>query len=186
MKRADVNRNGKTNKLPPLDPNSGDLNTIIETPKGSRNKYKYDETTGMYMLSNVLPCGSLFPYDFGFIPSTKGGDGDPLDVLLLMEEAAFPGCLIPSRIIGVIEAMADGKRNDRLVVVTKEGEMYSHIKSLRDLPKERLHEIQQFFVSYHRTEGKDFKLLGIKGPKRAMKILESSQIYKRRSKSKRT
>lgn len=175
MKRTDVGKQDKTNQLPPFDPQTGALNAIIETPKGSRNKYKYDEQTGFYKLSNVLPSGSLFPYDFGFIPSTQGGDGDPFDVLLLMEEPVFPGCLVQARLIGVIEAEADGKRNDRLVAVTEDCKMYSRFQSLQDFPKDRLNEIEQFFVSYHRIEGKDFKLLGMRGPKRATKLLESAK-----------
>src|SRR5438270_9517039 len=94
-------------QLPPFDKESGDLNVIIETPKGSRNKYKYDKKQRLFMLSKVLPAGTTFPYDFGYIPSTKGQDGDPLDVLILMDEAVFPGCLITARLIGVIKAEQD-------------------------------------------------------------------------------
>ncbi len=96
---------------------SHDLNVIIETPKGSRNKFKYDEEFGLFRLSGLLPVGAVFPFDFGFVPSTAGEDGDPLDVLLLMDEPAFAGCLVTSRLIGVIEAeqTEEGKaeRNDR-------------------------------------------------------------------------
>src|SRR3954463_14122202 len=92
-------------KLPPYaDERSGLLNVVVETPKGSRNKYSFDEESGLFVLKGVLPSGAYFPYDFGFIPSTKGGDGDPLDVLVLMDEPAFPGCLLSARLIGVIEA----------------------------------------------------------------------------------
>ena len=85
------------NKLPVWDPETGLLNVVVDTPKGSRNKYKYDEKTHAWRLSKVLPLGALFPFDFGFIPSTKGGDGDPLDVLVLTEESAFVGCVLPAR-----------------------------------------------------------------------------------------
>ena len=73
-------------ELPPFDPDTHDLNVIIETPKGSRNKYTYDEPRGLFKLGGVLPAGASFPFDFGFVPSTVGGDGDPLDVLVLMDE----------------------------------------------------------------------------------------------------
>ncbi len=92
--------------LPPIDPEDGTLNVIVETPKGSRNKFKFDEAHGLYKLGGVLPAGMSFPYDFGFIPSTKGEDGDPVDVLLLMDEPAFPGCLVSARLIGVIARFA--------------------------------------------------------------------------------
>src|ERR1051325_7710078 len=88
-----------------LEPYDGKLlNAIIETPRGSRNKYKYDERTGLFKISKVLPAGAAFPYDFGFIPNALAEDGDPLDVLILMDEPAYPGCLIPARAIGVLEA----------------------------------------------------------------------------------
>jgi hypothetical protein len=94
---------------------------IIETPKASRNKYSYDPEQGIFTLRKVLPEGMVFPYDFGFLPRTLASDGDPIDVLLLMDVPAFPGCLVPSRLIGVMEGVQlDGKkkvRNDRLIAV---------------------------------------------------------------------
>src|SRR5918997_1002696 len=92
----------------------GELNVIIETPKGSRNKFDYDEDAGLFKLGGVLPSGAVFPFDFGFVPSTVGGDGDPLDVLVLMDEPAFTGCLVPARLIGVIVAeQTEGGRTTR-------------------------------------------------------------------------
>ena len=96
-KRAKLSKKGVAGKPTILD-------VIIETPKGSRNKFKYDSTSRMFKLSKVLPEGMMFPYDFGFVPSSTGGDGDPLDVLVLMDEPTFPGCLLECRLIGVIEA----------------------------------------------------------------------------------
>src|SRR3954471_4312128 len=150
-------------------------NTIIETPKGVRNKFKYDVKHGVFELGGVLPAGSSFPYDFGFLPATVGEDGDPLDVLLLMDEPAFCGCLIPARLIGVIEAKQterDGttQRNDRLVAVPVKARTYNDCKSIRDLNEHRVVEIQQFFVSYNRIRGKKFKLLGLRGAGKAERI----------------
>jgi len=109
------------NELPAVDPDTGRLNVVVDTPRGCRNKYKFDEQDGQWRLSKVLPPGMSFPYDFGFIPSTRGEDGDPLDVLLLMDEPAFLGCVVPARLIGVIEAEQTEEgttvRNDRLVAV---------------------------------------------------------------------
>src|ERR687884_131195 len=107
-------------RLEPFDPESGDLTLVVETPKGGRNKYKYDEKAGLFRLPKVLPPGSIFPFDFGFVPGTRGEDGDPLDVLVLMDEPAFTGCVVACRLIGVIEAeqsTRDGQmeRNDRLI-----------------------------------------------------------------------
>ena len=92
------------NELPAVDPDSGRVNVVVDTPQGSRNKYKFDEQHGQWRLSKVLPQGMYFPYDFGFIPSTRGEDGDPLDVLLLADEPSFPGCIVPAHLIGVLEA----------------------------------------------------------------------------------
>ena len=78
-------------RLPVLDPESGDVTAVIETPKDSRNKYDYDEGCAAFRLAGVMPEGSSFPYDFGFVPSTLGEDGDPLDVLVLMDKSAYSG-----------------------------------------------------------------------------------------------
>src|SRR5437763_17168890 len=94
-------------KIPSLtsfDLKTKKLNVIVDTPKGSRNKFKYDAKKGIFKLAGVLPLGASFPFDFGYIPSTKGEDGDQLDVLMLMDEPAFCGCLVPAKLIGVIEA----------------------------------------------------------------------------------
>ena len=90
-------------KLQPFDKKSGLFQFIIETPKGSRNKYAFDPAQEIFSLRKILPAGMAFPYDFGFLPRTLAADGDPIDVLVLMDEPAFPGCLICSRLIGVIE-----------------------------------------------------------------------------------
>src|SRR3954463_1659450 len=124
---------------------------IIETPKGSHNKYKFDEDTGLFKLSGVLPEGMSFPYDFGFFPSTLGEDGDPLDVLLLMDSPAFCGCVVPSRLVGVIEAEqterdGDKGRNDRLVAVPVKSRVHGDTRSLSDLNAHRVTEIGEFFV----------------------------------------
>jgi len=158
--------------LTPFDKKTGSLNAIIETPKKSRNKYKWDEKLELYKLSNVLPSGTYFPYDFGFIPSTRGDDGDPLDVLLLMEEPVFPGCLVPARLIGVMEAEEDGVRNDRLVAVAEECPSFDKLESLCELPDEHMKQINDFFINYHRVQGKKFKILNIRGPKQAQKMVD--------------
>src|SRR5262247_3666073 len=106
-------------RIPPFGPKSEYVNVIIETPKGSRTKFKYDEEHGLFMFDKALPIGQSFPFDFGFLPSTRGGDGDPLDVLVLTSEPTFCGCLIYAKLLGIIEAeqTEEGKtvRNDRLI-----------------------------------------------------------------------
>ena len=165
-------------KINPFDAESEDLNVIIDTPKGSRNKYKYDEELQIFKLGGVLAVGHFFPFDFGYIPNTLGGDGDPLDVLVLMDEPAFVGCLIPSRLIGVIEAeqTEDGKteKNDRLIAVASNSRVHKDIKSINDLNPTLIDEIEHFFISYNQAKGKEFKTLGRFAAQKARKIVEES------------
>jgi len=155
-------------------------NVVIETPKGSRNKYKFDEKRKIFALNGVMPVGQSFPFAFGYLPSTEGEDGDPLDVLLLMDEPAFAGCLIPGRLIGVIEAEQterDGRteRNDRLVAVADDSHTHKDVKTLGDLNDTLLDEIDHFFVSYNEIRGKQFKSLGRFGPDRADKLVKAGK-----------
>ncbi|HEX8335399.1 MAG TPA: inorganic diphosphatase [Pyrinomonadaceae bacterium] len=167
-----------------------ELNVIIETPKGSRNKYDYDEKSGLFKLGGVLTSGASFPFDFGFVPSTLGGDGDPLDVLVLMDEAAFAGCLVRTRLVGVIEAEQterDGEttRNDRLVGVAADSRLHTRVRTLESLGATLLEEIEHFFVSYNEAKGKVFKPLGRFGPERALELVGEGMKSFRRSKRRR-
>jgi inorganic pyrophosphatase len=165
------------NELGAFDAESDDVNVIIETPQGSRNKFNYDEEQGLFRLGGVLPAGASFPFDFGFVPSTLGGDGDPLDVLVLMDEPAFTGCLVVVRLLGVIEAEQterDGEttRNDRLIAVAAKSRTHREAHSLDVLPATLLEEIEHFFISYNDLKGKQFKTLGRFGASRARKLVE--------------
>lgn len=167
-------------KLEPFDRKTGNLNVVIDTPKGCRNKYAFDFDLNGYVLKTVMPKGMLFPFDFGSIPGTVAQDGDPLDALVLMDEPAFCGCLVPSRLLGVIEALQkekDGKaeRNDRLIAVAAESHTHSTIKSVDDLDPNLLKEIEDFFISYNRVRGKKFRPLERYGPKRAKRLVEKKR-----------
>jgi inorganic pyrophosphatase len=155
------------------------LQVIIETPKGCRNKYSFDDEQKIFVLKAALPAGMVFPYDFGFLPRTLADDGDPIDVLVLMDEPAFPGCALMARLIGVIEgeqtANKQTARNDRLVAVADTAHMYGNIKSIKDLPKKSLVEIEQFFVNYHKLQGKKYKLLAVKGEKTALDLIAKAR-----------
>jgi inorganic pyrophosphatase len=152
------------------------LQVIIETPKGSRNKYDLDTKDNVFRLKTVLPAGMAFPYDFGFVPSTKADDGDPLDVLLLMDEPAFPGCVVQCRLVGVIEGEQVEKkkkpvRNDRLVAVANQNHSFSDIKNISDLGDRFCHELEQFFVDYHQLSGEKYRVLRTRGPKTAKSLV---------------
>jgi inorganic pyrophosphatase len=166
-------------QLKTLHKKDGALQVIIETPKSSRNKYAFDPEQRVFALTKVLPAGMAFPYDFGFLPRTIAGDGDPIDVLVLMDEPAFPGCLLRARLIGVIEGeQIDGKkriRNDRLVAIAEANHSYTNVKRLKDLPRHFVKELEVFFVDYHRLEGKVYKLLGCKGIAAAQTLIKQAQ-----------
>jgi inorganic pyrophosphatase len=164
--------------VPPFN-DKKELNVIIETIKGSRNKYKFDEDMGLFRTTKVLPYGMTFPYDFGFVPGTKCADGDPLDALVMMDQPAFAGCVVNCRIIGVIRGQqSDGggkpEENDRIVAVEKDCREFSQIKDIGDLDKKLLEELEDFFVHYNELEGRKFKLLGCKGPNKATELIEES------------
>jgi len=166
-------------RIDPFNTHNKSLRVVIETPKGSRNKFKYDAKLGTYALSSVLAEGMKFPYDFGFVPQTKDEDGDPTDVLLLMDEPAFPGCVVESRIVGVIQAeqTENGKmiRNDRILAVATESHIHSDIKEPSDLNRKMIEELEDFFVAYNKARGKKFKLLGCKNAATAMKLIKKTR-----------
>jgi len=158
---------------------SSRIDVIIETPKGSRNKIKYDPSSRKFKLSKVMPEGMMFPYDFGFVPSTKAGDGDPLDVLVLTDEPLFPGCLVECKLIGAIESEQEEEgetnRNDRLVAVAEQSLLYSEIKTLKDMNPKVLQQIDAFFVNYQKVRGIKVTILGHAGPQGAHQILAKAQ-----------
>lgn len=151
------------------------IGVIIETPRGSRNKLKYDPRKRIYKLSKVMPEGMVFPYDFGFVPQTRGEDGDPLDILVLTDEPLFTGCLVDCVLIGVIEAeqQIDGamKRNDRLIAVALPSLLYSEVKDLADLNPTVEKQIEAFFVNYQRVRGVETRILSRGGADKAIAIL---------------
>jgi inorganic pyrophosphatase len=172
-------------KLPAhLDPKKCTCRAIIETPKGCRNKFDYDPESGLFMLAGLLPEGMMFPFDFGFIPSTLGEDGDPLDILVLMDAPAHMGCLIDVRIIGIIEAeqTQDGKTesNDRLLGVAIHSYDHEGLETINDVSKTLLDQLEAFFISYNKQRGKKFKVTGTGGPKKAVTFLKAGmQAHKK-------
>lgn len=166
-------------RLKPIDAEAGILQVVVETPKGCRNKFAFDPEQRVFALRNVLPAGMSFPYDFGFVPRTIAPDGDPIDVLLLMDEPAFPGVIVRARLIGVIEGIQiEGKkknRNDRLLAVAETNHLYANVKRPKDLDGQFLKELEEFFVNYHRLEGRQYKLLGCKDAHVAMRLIEDAK-----------
>lgn len=175
-----MKRNGLADpsRLKPFDGDDKDLvRVVIETPKGSRNKFAFDPKEQIFELKKVLPAGMTFPYDFGFVPSTKAADGDPVDVLVLMDEPAFAGCALTCRLIGVIEGEQRDKkgwlRNDRIVAIEEGAHSWSETRSIDDLGKEFRKELEQFFVDYHKLSGERYRVLAVRGPGHARKLVKA-------------
>ncbi|HKG69922.1 MAG TPA: inorganic diphosphatase [Segetibacter sp.] len=166
-------------KLPkPFIEETDNINAIVETPKGSRNKYTYDEETDSIKLKKALPAGMVFPFDFGFIPSTIAEDGDPMDILVLTDAPTFPGCLVECKVLGVIkvEQEEDGEkvRNDRVIAVQLDSRMYSSANDIEDLQEGLIKEIVNFFASYNQVSEDVFNPLGNDGPEVAIKLIHNS------------
>jgi inorganic pyrophosphatase len=171
-----------------LDAKKGTCRAIIETPKGFRNKFDYDRESNLFMLGGLLPEGMMFPFDFGFIPSTLGEDGDPLDILVLMDAPAHVGCLMDVRIIGIItaEQTEDGSKetNDRLLGVAIHSYDHEDLNKIDDVSQTLLSQLEEFFVSYNKQRGKKFKVTGTGGPRRAVRFIQDGIRAQKASKTK--
>ena len=170
-------------KLPAFTGKKQVINVVIESPKDSRNKYAYDPKTGFFKLKKALPAGMFFPTDFGFVPQTLAEDGDPMDVLVFMEEPTYPGCLVECKVIGIIEAEQeeDGKkfRNDRVLAAAIESRIYESVDSIGDIEKGVIEDIIKFFVTYHKRNGEKFKPLETSGPGKAIKLIRKNLNHER-------
>jgi len=154
------------------------IDVIIETPKGSCLKYDYDPASRFFELRKILPSGMVFPYDFGFIPGTKGEDGDPVDIIIVSEFETFPGCKMKCRLIGGIKAEQSEKkgstnliRNDRFIAIPDYPSILDNITSVNDLPDNIMTQLESFFITYNKLEGKEFKILKKLGKKEAYDLI---------------
>jgi len=154
-------------------------NVIIETTKGSVEKYDYDTELRLFKLKKSLPAGMSFPYDFGFIPNTKGGDGDPLDAIVISEFKTFTGCLVECRIVGCIQAEQTEKkqtvRNDRYIAIPLVSETFGYVDDIKDMPKSIITELEYFFINYNKIEGKKFNPIKNISGKDAMKLINKQK-----------
>lgn len=156
------------------------INVLVETPKGSRNKYELDKELDVYKLDRVLYTSVQYPGDYGHIPSTLWDDGDPLDVIIKVREPSFPGCLIEARIIGVLD-MQDGDDDDaKILAVPKDDPYYERIKDISDVSDAFLKEVEHFFQVYKQLEPKKpVQVKGWKNKEEAVKAVQKSiSMYK--------
>jgi inorganic pyrophosphatase len=129
------------------------VNALIEVPVGSRNKYEYDPELGVITRDRVLPGAVRFPADYGFIPSTRSTDGEPLDVIVAAYDGAFPGCVVRVRPIGALEIEDASGVEPNVLAVPDDDPRFADIRELEDLPVQNLREIEQFFAVYKELEG---------------------------------
>ena len=151
-------------RLKPDFRNDDTVRVVIETPRGSRHKYAWNDELKAFELRSTLPSGMTWPYDYGFIPGTTGGDGDPLDILVLMDEPTFPGCILRARLIGAFVVEKNGERNDRYVgclLPSQEASLSTDgYRTLEDLPQQLLAELENFLQMYSAQKGNDVRVAG--------------------------
>lgn len=161
-----------------LDAKALTCRAIIETPKGRRTKLDYDRKTGLFKIKTLLPDGMSLPLDFGFIPSTRCDDGDPMDIMVLIDEPCAIGTLLDVRLIGVIEAseVEDGRteRNDRILGVATVSHLYARVRRVDDLEPTFVDNLNQFWVQKDSLEGKRFTVIGVRDPQEAVKLIRKA------------
>ncbi len=151
------------------------VNAVIEIPKGSVNKYEYDKELHVFRLDRTLFSPVHYPGDYGFIPSTLGDDGDPLDVLVLLESATFPGCLMEVRPIGVLRMLDQGKGDEKILAVAESDPVYREVNDYPQMFTHTLREIEHFFSVYKSLEGKKTEIAGWDSVETARKIILQGQ-----------
>lgn len=157
-------------KLPAGPKPPEEIFVLVEIPKGSQNKFEFDEELGIIILDRVLHSPLHFPTDYGHIPSTMCEDGDPLDVLVLVTEPTFPGCVIKARPIGIIEMIDEKGVDDKILAVPIEDPRFSHVDDIRDISPHLLREISHFFEMYKALEPE--KWVRVKGWLNSVKAKE--------------
>jgi inorganic pyrophosphatase len=152
---------------------------VIEIPKGSKVKYELDKRTGLLWLDRVLHSAVHYPANYGFLPQTYCGDGDPLDVLVLGQEPVVPLCVLRARAIGVLTMSDDKGPDDKVIAIHLDDPEYAHYRDVADLPPHRLKEIQRFFLDYKILENKTVDVERIRGRAAALEVIrDAARLYR--------
>jgi inorganic pyrophosphatase len=158
------------------------INVVVESPRGSALKFKYDAGFGRIALSRPLPAGLVYPHDWGFVPGTRAPDGDPLDALIVWDQPSYPGVVIACRAIGVLKveqtpaATGRRERNDRVVMLPVKALRQDHIQSAFDLSERHRSELEAFFVAAVAFEEKTVRVLGWDGPAEARRLIDGATV----------
>jgi inorganic pyrophosphatase len=163
--------------LPPFT-EDGDVHVVVETPRGSRTKFAYDPKLETFTLSKSLLTGLTYPHDWGFVPSTKAEDGDPIDIMIIHDAATFPGIVLTCRVIGVLQieqkSKGSAERNDRVFAVPRRSHSERGLKDVRDLSKPMQQELEKFFKATDELEEKKLEIIGWKGPKAGIQAIKGT------------
>jgi inorganic pyrophosphatase len=151
------------------------INVIIEVPRGSANKYEYNKKLGVVQLDRVLYAAMSYPGDYGFIPSTLGGDGDPIDVVMLSTYPFLPGVLVEARVIGMLEMTDDKGEDTKVLAVPAQDPRFSEVKELNEVASHTLAEIEHFFLEYKTLEGKKVLSEGWRDREAAYAVIERAK-----------
>jgi inorganic pyrophosphatase len=154
---------------------------VIEIPKGSKVKYELDKATGLLWLDRVLHSAVHYPANYGFLPRTFCGDGDPLDVLVLGQEPVVPLCILRARAIGVLTMTDEKGEDDKIVAVHVDDPEYAHYRDIAELPPHRLRELQRFFIDYKALEDKAVNVEDFEGRSEAERVIQAAiRLYRDR------
>lgn len=162
-------------RLPIGDKAPQRVNAVVEIPQGSVQKYEYDEKLQVFRLDRTLYSPVHYPGDYGFIPSTRGQDGDPLDVLVLVDAPSFPGCVIEVRPIGLLKMIDQGENDEKILAVVENDPVYREIRECSEVFPHLLREIEHFFSIYKNLEGKKTEIAGWSGAEAARKLITEGQ-----------
>lgn len=156
------------------------VNGIIEIPRGSRAKFEIDKETGLIKLDRVIYASMYYPLNYGFIPQTLGEDGDPLDIVVLTQVSVVPLCLIPSKVIGVMQMIDRGESDEKIIAVAEHDPSVSHINDMADLPHHLISELRHFFENYKTLENKEVVINEFLPKENAFAVIEDSlELYEK-------
>jgi len=147
-------------RVPPCGELPSVVNAIIEIPRGRRTKFEIDKKTGLIRMDRYLYSAAHYPGDYGYIPQTLADDGDPLDVLVMVNEPTFSGCLIEARVIGVFHMKDRGSMDEKILGVPHTDPLFGEFHDLENVPKHYLREVEHFFITYKQLEGVTIEPLG--------------------------
>lgn len=150
------------------------FNVVVEIPKGSKNKYEYDEDLDIIKLDRVNYSAMAHPYDYGFIPKTRSDDGDHLDAFVILDASVFPGCLVRARAVGVLFMIDDGEKDEKIIGVPADDPRYEHIKDISDLAKHLPKEIEHFFSHYKDLQNKKVEIIKWGNALEALELMRNS------------